>query len=213
MNQISRTDALLIIVMLIGAFFAGVAWSPGLHDQFDFKNLLELLSYVATIIAALSAVAALTSWRESLRHSERFNSIKILKQRCTELRTYRAFLFAFQNQQLYNAQNSKTPNKEIDDDVEVSRGEWNSSLNNYLTAWDSASLFIEPLDVHLIELHHNTLRSVSHLIPLQVFNEISKFEPGDSISLFHCTRHHIDAVAKTYVDLNCLILKALRNAK
>ena len=208
-----RSEIFLSVVVLLGAFAAGLAWAPAVGSDHPIKEVLEVFSYLATILAAVSAILALSSWRESTRHSERFNALKVLKQRAAELKIYRAFLFAFQTQQIYLISNAWQRDPGIDKDVDQTRDEWVSAFDRYLISWETASIFLDPLEVRSIEIHHDVLRSIAHVIPLQITGSITSDTPNDAISFFHLTRSQIDRAAEAYVETNKLVHAALRSAR
>lgn len=200
-------------ILMLGFLGVGLAWAPALSSAHPVKDMLEVISYIATTVAAGSAILALRSWRESTRHSERFSSLKVLKQRAAELKVYRAFLFAFQTQQIYLISNAGVSDPGIDKDVDQSRDDWVAAFDQYINAWETASIFLEHPQVAALEIHHNVLRSITHMIPLRIIGSITDEPPSNAISFFHYTRSEIDRAAHAYVETNNLVRTALRSAK
>ncbi|MBW9244238.1 hypothetical protein [Pseudomonas paracarnis] len=77
-----------------GLFVAGVVWSSIFYDlKISFlKDVVEVCSYVATIIAAGAAVATLSAWRRQWKYSAAQDALKRLTNSLDDLSCAKSYL-------------------------------------------------------------------------------------------------------------------------
>lgn len=92
-----KTGEITILGLIcVGLFFAGVVWAPSFSKPAEIKNSIEAISYIATILACVVAMSALTSWRSQFKHSEKYAALKSLLESVYELQTIRSYLLSLQ---------------------------------------------------------------------------------------------------------------------
>lgn len=80
----------------VGLFFTGVVWAPTFSNPAEIKNSIEVISYLATILACAVAISALNSWRSQFKHSERYAALKSLLESAYEMQAIRSYLHSLQ---------------------------------------------------------------------------------------------------------------------
>lgn len=136
-----RKDIAVLTAVVVGSFFTGVVWAPAFTDKPLLKDLLESTSYIATILACVIAVVALTSWKKQFRFSERFARLSHLKDAATDLHLYRGYL-----QDISKACEIKFRGEDVPDQLAKSldskRVEVLDTFSSYKKAWVSAVAFL-----------------------------------------------------------------------
>lgn len=127
-------------------FAAGVLWGmipdkTGFFVVANIHDLFDILGAMATVIAAVVAVVALTNWRSQFRHEARFQSLKELKDAALELHTFRAYLMVVEARCMGLMHNGGVGNKEIYQLEEAAKQTWLSALQRYNKAWGTAVAF------------------------------------------------------------------------
>lgn len=85
----------------VGLFFTGVVWAPAFSNPAEVKSSIEVISYLATVLACAVAISALNSWRSQFKHSERYAALKSLLESTYEMQATRSYLHSLQSGYLH----------------------------------------------------------------------------------------------------------------
>ena len=140
----NRSDAVTLAVIGTGLFMAGVVWQPAFGDYSKMKDALEGSSFLATAVAAVVAIFTLNAWKAQFRHSERFKSLKDLKDAATDLHTLRGFLFCVERRCTHLMHTNGVPSEELELAEETAKQKWLSAMQTYNRAWSTAVVFFTP---------------------------------------------------------------------
>jgi hypothetical protein len=111
------------------------------------RAAMELLSFAGTAVTGVVAVVALTSWQSQFRHTERFKSLKELKDASLDLHKFIFFLHAIASRHI----ESLGGGSQVSDHAgaeEVARQQWFAALDVYRRAWGVAVVFLTPEEVN-----------------------------------------------------------------
>jgi len=139
-----RSDVAVVIVLLFGAFLAGVAWAPAFGDANKVKGSFELLSFVATAVAAVVAVITLLAWKQQFSHAQKFESLKRFNKAVEGLYASRAFIRNFMTLQLVKRRDPKAsdiPELELAD--KKSDDDWYAATNEFAAAHEDLMLYVD----------------------------------------------------------------------
>jgi|GEM_PF-6100536 len=89
-------DFLIYVLICVGLFFTGVVWAPSFSDPDKIKYYFEVISYIATVLACVVAIATLKSWRSQFKHSEKYAALKSLLEATHEMQAVRSYLISLQ---------------------------------------------------------------------------------------------------------------------
>ncbi|QKZ05866.1 hypothetical protein [Pseudomonas eucalypticola] len=140
MKQIG--DWVVLGMVVIGAFLAGLVWRPLLVKVTDTKDYLEMLSFVATVIACGVAINALTAWKKQFHYAERFKSLKELKDASLGLHSFRGYLQKLGQRCMYLQMHQNILSEEMELEVDAAREKWLKDLDAYNKAWGTAAAFM-----------------------------------------------------------------------
>ncbi|MBI6749766.1 hypothetical protein [Pseudomonas syringae] len=107
-------------------------------------DLFEIFGALATVIAAVVAVVALSGWRSQFRHAARFESLKSLKDAATKLHTFRKYLKTVEARYAHLIHNQGIESNELIENEESARQQWANDLQAYNQAWGTAVVFFSP---------------------------------------------------------------------
>jgi hypothetical protein len=105
------------------------------------RGVFEILSYAGTVVTAMVAVVALTSWQSQFRHTERFKSLKDLKDAAIGLHAFKDFLLTVQKKCHHLICNDGYPIDVLEQDETLAREKWLIALEAYNRAWGTAVVF------------------------------------------------------------------------
>lgn len=140
----NRTDFAFLILCAGGFFIAGAVWRPAFGDSANLKVALECSSYLATTVAAIVAIYALNAWKSQFRHSERFKSLKDLKDAATDLTVFRGYLLAVERRCVHLMTNGGLPCGALEEAENEAREKLMTSIAAYNRAWGTAVVFFSP---------------------------------------------------------------------
>lgn len=139
-----RSDLAVVIVLLFGSFLTGVAWAPAFGDASRVKGSFELLSFVATTVAAVVAVITLLAWKQQFSHVQKFESLKRFNKAVEGLYTSRAFIRSFMTLQIVKRRDPKAadiPKLELAD--KKSNDDWYAATNEFAAAHEDLMLYVD----------------------------------------------------------------------
>ncbi|MBI6923792.1 hypothetical protein JET66_03875 [Pseudomonas putida] len=102
----------------VGLFFTGVVWAPTFSNSDEIKSSIEVISYLATILACAVAISALSSWRSQFKHSERYAALKSLLESTYELQGIRSYLHSLQTGYLHRHSSGGVASAALDESSE-----------------------------------------------------------------------------------------------
>lgn len=137
----NRSDVSFLALFVIGFFVAGAVWRPAFGDSAHLKVALECTSYLATTLAALVAIYALSAWKSQFRHAERFKSLRDLKDTATDLTAFRGYLLAVKRRCVHLMATGGVPSEELENAEYAAREKLTSALGAYNRAWSTAVVF------------------------------------------------------------------------
>lgn len=182
MKQIG--DWVILGVMIFGAFVAGLVWRPLLVKVTDTKDYLEMLSFLATIVACGVAVNALTAWKKQFHYAERFKSLKELKDASIGLHSFRGYLHKLGERCMYLQTHQNILLQEMEQDVDAAREKWLRDLDTYNKAWGTAAAFMTDAERNSFPGPAPLFVKYSLMWPLQIVTLYANNPGPDGLSVF-----------------------------
>jgi hypothetical protein len=105
------------------------------------RNAMELLSFAGTAVTGVVAIIALTSWQSQFRFTEKFNSLKELKNTSIDLFYFVAYLETVVSNNWSTIENG-LPDDQSKAKEEEARQKWHKALDSYIRAWGSVAVFL-----------------------------------------------------------------------
>lgn len=169
-------------------FGAGAVWSPLFVSAIkDSKGVFEVVSYIATTVAAIVAVITLTAWKRQFLTQTRYSEIKALRSAYWGLRMVSRLVTAYAMWHAEDklADEEESPRlKERDDLLRDAHDEWVAACAAYLKAWVEASHFVQ--DENFIKRYNpSSIRSIFPVFKNEV-RLATSFDPVDSSEVFSC---------------------------
>jgi len=136
----SRSDSIMLAVIGIGLFTAGLVWRPVAGGGDGIKYFLECASYIATTMAAIAATIALRAWRDQFKHTERFKHLSELKEAANDLSAFTAYLDDYYSacSNIDQAEGALVWKHS----AEQTLAKWHSALDRYRRVWTTARIFL-----------------------------------------------------------------------
>ena len=141
----SRSDSVMLVVIGVGLFSTGLVWRPMAGVGDSIKYALECISYIATAIAAIVAIVALSAWKDQFKHTERFKCLNELKEAATDLDTFIEYLNDF-----YSACSNSIPNDGTlvwEHSADGTLAQWHKALGRYRRVWTTARIFLTETEI------------------------------------------------------------------
>lgn len=157
------------------------------------RGVFELLSFAGTAVTAVVAVVALTSWQAQFRHSERFKSIKELKDAATGLFTLRGYLLALIDSGKQFRANGGIANAQLEAIQRSARAKWLESLQLYVKAWSTAVVFFTEEEERNFSGQPRVFIDLSTKLPKEIINADELFPSPE-------TDHEFDKYTKEITD-------------
>lgn len=185
----------------VGLFIAGLVWRPAFGDQGAIKGALECSSFIATCLASLVAIQALTAWKKQFQHTERFNSLKVLKDAATDLRDFRAYLLAVERRCIHLLASGGEPNVALETAEEEARRNWVKSVQAYNRAWTTAVVFLSPDEERNFQGKGQVFTDRAMQDPLRIIVLYANAPSAENISTFSASARVItDSARKLCAD-------------
>lgn len=186
-----RSDVGLLFVGGVGLFMAGVVWRPVFGDYSKLKDGLECMSYLATTVAAIVAIYTLRAWKDQFRHSERFATLRAVKDAITDLHLYRGHLLTVIRFYKSLRANGGTADQGLLDDEGAKRKQLQAALSAYRKAWSAAVAFFTPEEERDFPGTPDIFMQLFLSRPLQIKKAHMQFSAVDQSAEF-------DAVVESY---------------
>lgn len=176
------------------------------------RGVFELLSFAGTAVTAVVAVVALTSWQSQFRHSERFKSIKELKDAATGLYTFRGYLLALVESGKQFRANGGVANAQLEAIQLSARTKWLESLQLYVKAWSTAVVFFTAEEEERFSGPPRVFIDLSNNRPAEIINADERFPSPSADNEFHkytkeITDHAQYVYSATVAELEAMIRK------
>jgi hypothetical protein len=176
------------------------------------RGVFELLSFAGTAVTAVVAVVALTSWQSQFRHSERFKSIKELKDAATGLFTFRGYLLALVESGKQFRANGGIANAQLEATQLSAHTKWLESLQLYVKAWSTAVVFFTDEEEKQFSGPPRVFIDLSNRRPSEIINADARFPSPSGDDEFNnyikeITDHAQRVYAQTVAELEAMIRK------
>ncbi|CRM70541.1 hypothetical protein [Pseudomonas sp. 58 R 12] len=136
-----RSDVVLLAVFSVGFFSVGVVWRPAFGTYGNIKDGLECVSYIATTVAAIVAIFALSAWKAQFKYSEKFKSINILNDSAVGLLIFSHYIVAMTSQCMEEKFKTPSPIRSSSKKIVDNESLW-GALNKFKLDLAVASLFL-----------------------------------------------------------------------
>jgi len=133
-----------------------------LHDLFD------IFGAIATMVAVVVAIFALTSWQSQFRHAEKYSAVKALQEAANDIYKMRSYMFKLQEKYLWLLESGGVPDEAIDAQENAERVEWFSIQDRYTKAWAAAVIFLTDAERESVPISGKILRAMSFDLPMQL---------------------------------------------
>ena len=138
MSSKSFLDVVLVLFILIGAFFAGVVWAPAFGVFESVKPYLESSSYIATFVACAVAVSSFTAWKKTFVIQSKYNGVRDIKVAYQKLKVVSSLVTSYANYyvgQICLLEGEEDKKKRYENSYLL----WVENLAIYSVAWASGS--------------------------------------------------------------------------
>ncbi|MFV3292568.1 hypothetical protein ACNFBR_28025 [Pseudomonas sp. NY11955] len=135
----------MLVVIGLGLFATGLVWRPMVGDGDSIKYALECTSYIATAVAAIVAITALSAWRDQFRYTERFKCLTELKEAAADLSAFSEYLHDYYTACFNSIPNGGTLVWKHSDDGSLAK--WYKALDRYKRVWTTARVFLTEVEM------------------------------------------------------------------
>lgn len=138
MSSKSFWDVVLVLFILIGAFFAGVVWAPAFGVFEGVKPYLESSSYIATFVACTVAVSSLAAWKKTFVMQSKYDGVRGIKVAYQKLKVVSGLITDYANYyagQICMLEGEDDKKKRYENSYLL----WVENLAIYSVAWASGS--------------------------------------------------------------------------
>ncbi|MHC5125533.1 hypothetical protein ACYST8_05630 [Pseudomonas inefficax] len=130
-----------VMLVMFGAFLFS-AWG---NPEFEFKDVFEVLSYMATLGMAFFAWQALTAWKKQFNHQKHFEVLQELRQATNGLMDGAAYLKGLKHAHMQMHQyNDHEVLDEYSDQLKTLFRDWRSSWGRFCTLWNAYGHLVGP---------------------------------------------------------------------
>jgi hypothetical protein len=179
------------------------------------KETAELTSYLATIMAAGFAVAAISAWKKQFNHQQRFESLRTLKLTTRKLFIGRDLLRSFRTRELSK---HASESEKLTDEKRASHRKqiknWVDAYSEFIDALEEATLFFNSPELdHLWNAANDQANSLNEGI-----NELSEIinsnQDRPALETFrHCQKWELNfdqAIEEIYHLIRTARISAIR---
>lgn len=192
----TRNDVVLFAVGGVGLFMVGVVWRPVFGDFGKLKDTLECTSFLATTIAAVVAIYALSAWKAQFRHAERFSTLRVLKDAITDLHLYRGYLLAIIATCNHLRSKNGVPDPLLVQAEHETREQLKAALSAYKKAWAAAVVFFTPAEEAKFPGDPDRYLTLFISRPQQIYEACEKYFEAEYTENFEAVIRYYDDEAK-----------------
>lgn len=192
----TRNDVVLFAVGGVGLFMAGVVWRPAFGDFEKLKDILECTSFLATTVAAVVAIYALSAWKAQFRHSERFSTLRLLKDTITDLHLYRGYLLAVIATCNHIRSTNGVPDAQLVQAEHEKREQLKTALSAYKKAWAAAVVFFTTTEEAKFPGDPERFLTLFISRPQQIYEACEKYFDAAQTENFMAVTKYYDDEAK-----------------
>ena len=171
---------ILCVGVLLGLFLSGV----NINSLSGWKDVLELLSFIATVATACFAIWTLGAWKAQFGFEKRFATLKDLGDSFEDLRvifTHIGHIRVYWLRKSEGVEDSQL--SEALEDLARSGPMWDSAINRYSKNWRSSLFFITADQLKGFPINPNELHAKVKKDLTTVLNEVDG-RTGPEISAY-----------------------------
>lgn len=171
---------ILCVGVLLGMLLSGV----NINSLSGWKDVWELLSFIATVATACFAIWTLGAWKAQFGFEKRFATLKDLGDSFEDLRVIFTHIGHIKTYWLRKSEGVEDSQlSDVLEDLERTGLMWESAINRYAKTWRSSLFFITEDQLEGFPINPNELRTKVKKDLTAVLNEVDG-RTGPSISIF-----------------------------